>query len=235
MQRMSRRALSATIVPVTFCACAFALFIMTQPTLSTPGEIAPGETDARLVSSPPTDRRNDHYVSNRAPLAPSPLVQLPIKAIKPKGWMRKQLELQASGFHGHLGEISRFLRKQDNSWLDPNGRGEHGWEEVPYWLKGFAHAAYVLDDPQLVKEAQVWMEGAINSQQEDGWFGPQKAKSTVGSTEGEYDLWPNMVMLFCLQSYYDYSGDERVIDLMKNYFRWQLELPEEQFLPPYWQ
>lgn len=203
---------------------------MTQPTRS-----APDQTDARFVSSPPTDRRRAHYVSNRAPLSPSPLVQLPIKSIEPRGWLRKTLQLQADGFHGHLGEISRFLKQENNSWLDPNGQGEHGWEEVPYWLKGFAHAAYVLDDPEQIAEAQVWIEGAIASQQPDGWFGPRKAKSTVESTEGEHDLWPNMVMLFALQSYYDYSGDERVIELMKRYFRWQLALPEEQFLPPYWQ
>lgn len=190
---------------------------------------------ARFVASPPTDRRNDHYVSNRAPLTPTPLVPLPIKAIEPRGWLRKQLELQADGFHGHFGEISRFLKKENNSWLDPKGQGDHGWEEVPYWLKGFAHNAYILNRPELIKEAQVWIEGALASQQPDGWFGPQKAKPTVKSTEGEHDLWPKMIMLFCLQSYYDYSGDARVLALMEKYFRWELAVPEEKFLPPYWQ
>ena len=193
------------------------------------------ESSARLLASPPTDRRNDHYVSNRAPLAVSPLVQLPIKAIEPRGWLRKELQLQADGFHGHLGEISRFLVKENNSWLDSHGRGDHGWEEVPYWLKGFAHYAYILNDAALIKEAQIWIEGAIASQQPDGWFGPQKAKATLKSTDGEYDLWPNMIMLFCLQSYFDHSGDAHVLKLMEKYFRWELTLPEEKFLPPIWQ
>ena len=162
-------------------------------------------------------------------------MQLPIKAIEPRGWLRKELQLQADGFHGHLGEISRFLVKENNSWLDPRGRGDHGWEEVPYWLKGFAHYAYILNDPALIKEAQIWIEGAIASQQPDGWFGPQKAKATLKSTDGEYDLWPNMIMLFCLQSYHDHSADARVLELMKRYFRWELALPEEKFLPPIWQ
>ena len=79
------------------------------PTIMTsPASSADQQLEAFLVASPPTDRRNAHYVSNRAPLAPSPLVQLPIKAIKPRGWLRKQLELQAEGFHGHLGQISAF-------------------------------------------------------------------------------------------------------------------------------
>jgi rhamnogalacturonyl hydrolase YesR len=51
------------------------------------------------------------------------------------------------------------------------------------------------------------------------------------------DFWANMIMLYCLQSYYEYSGDERVIDLMTKYFKYQLSVPDEQFLSEmkYWQ
>ena len=34
------------------------------------------------------------------------------------------------------------------------------------------------------------------------------------------DFWPNMIMLYCLQSYYEYSKDDRVIDLMTKYFNY---------------
>jgi hypothetical protein len=44
-----------------------------------------------------------------------------------------------------------------------------------------------------------------------------------------------MVMLACLQSYHEVSDDDRVLELMRRYFRWQLTIPDEQFLPPYWQ
>ncbi|HVU32840.1 MAG TPA: beta-L-arabinofuranosidase domain-containing protein, partial [Opitutaceae bacterium] len=189
----------------------------------------------RRVATPPTDRRNDHYVGNRAPLAPTPLVPLPLRAIEPRGWLRQELELQADGFHGHLAEISRFLKKRNNAWLDPHGRGDHGWEEVPYWLRGFAHNAYLLGRSDQIREAQTWIEGALASQRADGWFGPRQPKPTVKSTSGAYDLWPNMIMLAALETYYDDSGDERVIDLMRRYFRWELAVPEDEFLPPYWQ
>lgn len=215
-------------LPVSAAIAAAVVFAVTS-------FAAAAEPAVASVASPPADRRNAHYPGNRAPLVPSPLVPLPVRSIEPRGWLRKQLELQAQGFHGHLPEISRFLEKEKNSWLDPNGRGEHGWEEVPYWLKGYAHCAYVLNDPSMIEEAKVWMEGAIASQQPDGWFGPRKAKSTVESTNGEHDLWPNMVMLFCLQSYHDFTGDPRVLQLMRRYFRWELDLPEAQFLPPFWQ
>ena len=54
----------------------------------------------------------------------------------------------------------------------PTGVGERGWEEVPYWLKGFLGCAILTNDPRKLAEAKIWIEGAINSQQPDGWFGP---------------------------------------------------------------
>ena len=44
-----------------------------------------------------------------------------------------------------------------------------------------------------------------------------------------------MIMLFALQSYYEYSGDERVIRLMTNYFKWEMTIPDDQFLENYWE
>lgn len=188
------------------------------------------------VARPATDRVNPFYVGNRAPLLPGPLVKLPIGAIKPQGWLRQQLELQAGGYFGHLPELSRFLIKEGNPWLSPVGEGEKFWEEVPYWLKGYGDLAYVLGDPKMIAEAKVWINGVIGSQREDGWFGPRaNIKSPRVHSTGKPDLWPNMPVLNALQAYHEYSGDERVIRLMTKYFAWQLAVPDADFLPPLWQ
>ena len=68
--------------------------------------------------------RNDHYISNRAPLAPSPLIALPVGAVKPGGWLKVWLELERDGMVGHLEEVSPMLQPEDNAWLDPTGEGE---------------------------------------------------------------------------------------------------------------
>ncbi len=176
-----------------------------------------------------------HYVNNRAPLEPLTFIPLPPGAVKPAGWLGKKIRLQADGFHGHLTEISRFLKKEKNAWLSQTGEGEYGWEEVPYWLKGFSNAAWVLNDESMKKEAMIWIEGALDSQQPDGWFGPDKGRTGLATNlKGREDLWPNAIMLFCLQDYYDFSGDSRVIELMKKYFDYLKALPEEQFLVGYW-
>ncbi|MBK7406112.1 MAG: glycoside hydrolase family 127 protein [Phycisphaerales bacterium] len=182
-----------------------------------------------------TAMSNSHYVSNRAPLEPSRLIKLPIGSIRPEGWLLHQLRLQADGFHGHLREISPWLRREGNAWLDPNGVGDRGWEEVPYWLKGYLNCALVLNDKSMLDEAVVWIEGALQSQQADGWFGPDKGRTGLATNlEGRDDLWPNMIMLFCLIDYYDVSHDQRVIDLMDRYFKYLMEVPDEKFLIGYW-
>ena len=73
--------------------------------------------EVSVVDCPDVKATNPHYVANRPPLRPSPLIKLPIGAIQLQGWLRTQLELQAAGFHGHLGEISSFLGKDGNAWL----------------------------------------------------------------------------------------------------------------------
>ena len=115
------------------------------------------------------------------------------------------------------------------------GPGRSRLEEPPYWLKGFCNAAFVLGDKKLIEQSQVWLEGAIRSQKPDGWFGPDKDRSGVATDlKGRDDLWPNMIMLFCLQDYCEYTGDRRVIELMTKYFRYLHGVPEEKFLVGYW-
>jgi hypothetical protein len=171
-----------------------------------------------------------HYVGSRAPLQATSLVKLPITAFQPAGWLRRALELQRDGLVGNLGEISIWLTKKNNAWLSPTGKGEYGWEEVPYWLRGYSRVAYVLRDPKMIAETKVWIEGTLKSARPDGDFGP-----IHNHARGFRDLWAQMLMLQVLQSWFEYSGDERVIPFMTNYFRWQSAIPDERFLKDYWE
>ncbi len=179
----------------------------------------------------PADARTTLYTANREPLTVSPLVKLPIGQIVPRGWLRDQLELEAQGMTGRLEEISPWCKFENNAWTDPEGKGHSGWEEMPYWLKGYADLGYVLGDEKIIKNARRWIEAALASQREDGWFGP---RSLLTSLDGKPDLWPNMLMLNVLQSHYEYSGDKRVLPFMTKYFRWELACPEKEFLVGYW-
>lgn len=180
-----------------------------------------------MLSRPGTIDRNVSYQGNRLPLKPLHFIKLPVGTIEPEGWLKKYLLLQKEGLTGKLGEISAWLDKKDNAWLLSGG--DHGWEEVPYWLKGYGDLAYILKDSAMIAETKVWIEAAIQSRQPDGFFGP------VNERGGKRELWANMVMLWCLQSYYEYSGDKRVLTLMTDYFKWQLTVPDDKFLEDYWE
>ncbi|OFX55411.1 MAG: hypothetical protein A2W86_14175 [Bacteroidetes bacterium GWD2_45_23] len=185
------------------------------------------QTKITVVDRPNTNAVNTSYRQNRTPLLPQNFIKLPVGSVKPEGWILKLLELQKEGLNGQLGEISAWLDKENNAWL---GTGtDYGWEEVPYWLKGYGNMAYILNDKKMIDETKTWLDAAIQSQRADGYFGPYVEKN------GKPDLWGNMIMIWCLQSYYEYSRDERVIGLMTNYFRWQLNLAEELFLKDYWE
>ncbi|MBX3096348.1 MAG: glycoside hydrolase family 127 protein [Fimbriimonadaceae bacterium] len=183
-----------------------------------------------VVSTLPTGGTNPYYVGNRAPLAPIPMLKLPVGAVRPKGWLLEYLKRQRDGLTGNLGEISAWLEKEDNAWFSPTGTGKWGWEEVPYWLKGYANIGYLLEDEDVIAEAKIWLEGAIVNQRPNGDFGPDHRHAS-----GAKDYWGNMIMLQCLQSYYEHSGDERVIQLMTNYFRFQSQVPDDEFLTGYWE
>ncbi len=168
---------------------------------------------------------------SREPLRPSPLMKLPIGSITPKGWLRRMLELEAEGMTGHLKEISPWVKFESNAWSNPEGKGHSGWEEMPYWLKGYGDLGYVLKDESIIREARRWIDAALAGQIESGWFGPRELQKSLG---GKPDMWPHMVMLNVFQSFYEATGDARVIPFMTRYFRWQNQLPPEYFGAGYW-
>jgi len=155
------------------------------------------------------------------------MMKLPVGSIKPGGWVKRYLELQRDGLTGHLGEISAWLDKKNNAWLVEGAH--HGWEEAPYWLKGYISLAYTLGNQEMISEAHTWIEGVLKRQREDGFFGP------ANFDNGKPEVWAQMLMLEILITYYEYTHDQRAIDLMTRYFRWEMTVPDSDFLKSYWE
>lgn len=152
-------------------------------------------------------------VTNRAPLRRNVFDSLPLGAIEPKGWLRRQLEIQASGLTGHLGDFWNDVGP-NSGWL--GGTGE-SWERGPYYLDGLLPLAYELNDATLIRKAKQWVDWTLEHQQTDGQIGPA----------ANNDWWPRMVMLKVLIQYEEATGDPRVIPVMRKYFVYQFrELPK---------
>lgn len=179
------------------------------------------------VTDRPAVGTNTNYPGFKAPLQSAPLIKLPVGKVQPKGWLRKYLELQKDGLNGKLGTVSAWLDKNNNQWL--SDAGDHGWEEVPYWLRGYSSLAYILDDEEMKRESQVWFDAVLANLKDDGFLGPHNYEN------GNPELWAQMVMLWALQTYYEHSGDQRVLDAMTDYFKWEMNVPDSQFLKGLWQ
>ena len=104
----------------------------------------------RNVTRPATNVSNSFYAGNRKPLTSLHFIKLPPASIQPGGWILKMLQLQGDGLTGELGNISGWLDKKNNAWFSGNGKGDHGWEEVPYWLKGYGDLGYILNDEEII-------------------------------------------------------------------------------------
>ncbi len=169
------------------------------------------------------------YQQNRSPLHAKKFMELPLGHIKAEGWLLQQLELMREGMTGHLDEWYPSVVGQRNGWLGGDG---DGWERGAYWLDGLVPLAWLLDDEDLKAKAMPWIEWALSSQTESGYFGPHPFETPPEAEPGlqktmRRDWWPKMVMLKVLQQYFEASGDERVTELMLKYFRFQLyELQE---------
>ncbi len=185
------------------------------------------QTTSKVVDRPDNTSQSNNYVNAKAPLRQQCFMKLPLGSIRPAGWVGRYLELQRDGLTGHLGEISAWLDKDNNAWLTSGG--DHGWEEVPYWLKGYCDLAYILGDKKMIAETKTWIEAILRSQREDGSFGP------INMHGDKPELWAQMIVLSTLQTYYEYTHDERVLKLMSGYFKWQLTIPDDKFLEDYWE
>jgi len=138
--------------------------------------------------------------------------ELPLGAVKPRGWLRDQLGLQAEGFTGGLPAVWLDVG-ESSAWL--GGTGED-WERGPYYCDGLIPLAHQLEDERLLSWANRWIEWTLGSQSADGMFGPAS----------NADWWPRMVMLKVLTQHAEATRDPRVGPFLARYFAHQArELP----------
>lgn len=128
------------------------------------------------------------------------------KEVKPKGWLDKQIRIQANGLCGNLHKVWPDVR--DSAWI---GGDREGWERVPYWLDGYIPMAYLLEDEEMINVVKTYMDHIISSQHEDGWICPCSDEDRAS-----YDKWVVLLIAKVLVLYADCSGEEeRIIPVLE--------------------
>ncbi|MDR3626402.1 MAG: glycoside hydrolase family 127 protein, partial [Ignavibacteriaceae bacterium] len=95
--------------------------------------------------------------------------------------------------------------------------------------RGYSVLGYLTGDEDIINKSKYWINAVLSNQQKDGFFG-----AVIIRDNDKRDMWANMLMLYVLQDYFDYTGDKRVITFMTNYFKWEMTVPDKDFLGTYW-
>ncbi len=140
--------------------------------------------------------------------------KIPLGNIEPKGWLKRQLEVQGDGLSGNVMDLFRDLSKK-SAWLGGNGES---WERGPYYVDGLMPLAFLLKDDKLLQLTYLWIDSILDSQDAEGFFGPKKNK----------DWWPRMVVTKMLPDYFEASNDERVIPFLTKYYHYMNKNIEER-------
>ena len=148
-----------------------------------------------------------HPLSDGSPgvatgLAPAVFFPLPLGSIRPLGWLRRQLQVQADGLTGHLDEFWPDVGR--SKWF---GGDAEGWERAPYWLDGAIPLAWMLPDKSLQGRISKYIDYIITHQRPDGWYSPYPEDAV----SKRYDLWAILLANKVLVLYHNATGDERAL------------------------
>ncbi|MGD0896580.1 MAG: beta-L-arabinofuranosidase domain-containing protein [Thermoguttaceae bacterium] len=101
---------------------------------------------ARMPARAADEHQNRHYTVSRPPLKQTRFVHLPLGAVKPRGWLRNQLQAQADGLTSYV--YSAFSA--------PSNDGN-----PPYHQEGIVALAYTLGDERVKALAEGYVDRRV--------------------------------------------------------------------------
>lgn len=156
---------------------------------------------------------------------------LPFGSIKPKGWLKEQMQKDINGFVGNLDKIVPELindpiystaRLQKHSKAkdlgnlkegDAEGDEQYKWwnsETQSNWSDGYVRNVFLLDDKKGIEKIKKYVADILATQDEDGYIGiyDKELRYKFNSENGE--LWSKATLYRGLLAYYEYTKDEKV-------------------------
>ncbi|MGY0020216.1 RICIN domain-containing protein [Streptomyces sp. YJ-C3] len=146
-----------------------------------------------------------------AAVTPDAFTRLPVGSITARGWLAGQLRLLLDGLCGRYEEKSHFLDMDTCGWVHPE---LGGWEELPYWLRGFVPLAIATKDEHALATCKRWIDAVLATQEADGFFGPRALRTSLN---GGPDFWPFLPLLMALRTYEEYTHDVRIVPFLTRF------------------
>ena len=185
-----------------------------------------------VIDRPDAAPANRHYPANRRPLLASPLVKLPVGAVRP-GLAAAAIGAQGRRLLRPSRRAERLPEEGSNAWLSPKGEGRARLGRIALLAQGLRRLGLSAGRPRIIKEARRWIEAAIASQRRRRLLRPRGGASTTAQSQARqarpvaehaHAQRPAIVLRIL--------GDERVIRPHDPVLPLELCVPEDDFLPP---
>ena len=139
---------------------------------------------------------------------------LPLREVRPAGWIDAFLKTQASGLTGHP-SVHGYPYGQ-KFWGSPNedtGPYEAWWpyEQTGYWLDGALKCGYLCGNDALYHMALDEVDAAIDHAAPDGFIGPESMHYK--------DRWPYAVFFRAVLAQYEITGDPRYLNALARHYQ----------------
>jgi hypothetical protein len=140
---------------------------------------------------------------------------LPLREVRPAGWLQDFLERQSSGLTGNVAVSGypygyKFWGSHED---DTQGSYAAWWpyEQTGYWIDGALKCGYLSGDQALYQQALDEVDFAVTHTAPDGFIGPDSLR--------DKDRWPHAVFFRAVLAQYEISGDPRYLDALMRHYR----------------
>ena len=161
------------------------------------------------------------------------LSKLPLGSIRAKGWMRDQLLRSKNGMGGHLDELEPDMigkvfinysafKRLPYSDKDADPTFAAGWSSEisgTYWT-GLVQLAFTLNDDELIRKAETWVDGVLKHQEPDGYLGGYPPYT---NRMADYNSWGSAWCYRALLSFYEATGRKEVLEAVHRGLVWFCE------------
>lgn len=154
----------------------------------------------------------------------SKLTTLPLGSVRARGHLREQLIRSKNGMGGHLPEIEPgmiadpYLRKTIVKQWDGGEISGWGAEISGNYYAGLIQLAFTLDDEDLKKQAENWVNAVLKTQRPDGYLGTYREPDA--KIYEDYNAWGNACGMRALLFYYEATGRQDVFDAAYRSMLW---------------
>jgi uncharacterized protein len=151
------------------------------------------------------DETNRHYTVARPPLVPTSFVRLPFGSIAPRGWLKRQLEIEAGGLARRLLDPELFDRI-----LGPcKGSLTEEYYQRAVYQEGLVTLAGMTGDPAFVKAASESVEATLA--EDPAWLGGERP-------EREAIIYGRGRQTRGLVEHFELTGDPRIVPWLTRLF-----------------